>query len=78
MSAGYVVKKWLDADPHSRNLELHRRVREDGYSGHKTAFYTPVAGLRPAQPSVIPSVRVDASSASSCAQRELGLRAWGA
>lgn len=51
------VRAWLDAEPGLPTLELLRRARLDGYAGAKTAFYSLVAGLRPAP--AVPIVRFE-------------------
>lgn len=43
------VEDWLADDPDLPTQELLRRAKESGYAGKKTAFYTLVAGLRPAR-----------------------------
>jgi transposase len=43
------VALWLRDDPDLPTQELLRRAKEDGYTGHKTAFYALVAGARPAR-----------------------------
>lgn len=51
------VSAWLAEDPELPTQELLRRASEVGYTGHKTAFYALVAGLRP--PRVAPVVRFE-------------------
>src|SRR5579864_1991308 len=41
------VRTWLTEAPDLPTQELLRRATEAGYTGHKTAFYALVAGLRP-------------------------------
>jgi transposase len=41
------VFAWLASEPELPTQELMRRATEAGYTGHKTAFYTLVAGVRP-------------------------------
>src|SRR5208337_2379697 len=47
------VRAWLAETPTLPTQELLRRATEAGYSGHKTAFYALVAGLRPARSSPV-------------------------
>lgn len=51
------VSKWLTEEPDLPTQELLRRATEAGYTGHKTAFYALVAGLRP--PRATPVVRFE-------------------
>lgn len=51
------VRAWLTETPTLPTQELLRRATEAGYSGHKTAFYALVAGLRP--PRTTPVVRFE-------------------
>ena len=51
------VRSWLVAEPVLPTQELLRRAIEAGYEGHKTAFYSLVAGLRP--PRAVPVVRFE-------------------
>jgi transposase len=51
------VRGWLTETADLPTQELLRRAREKGYEGHKTAFYTLVAGLRP--PRAAPVVRFE-------------------
>lgn len=51
------VKAWLAEQPELPTPELLRRAAEAGYSGHKSAFYALVAGLRP--PRSTPVVRFE-------------------
>jgi transposase len=51
------VARWLAEDPDLPTLELLRRAKEIGYTGHKTAFYALVAGARP--PRSAPVVRFE-------------------
>jgi transposase len=51
------VRSWLAETPTLPTQELLRRATEAGYSGHKTAFYALVAGLRP--PRMTPVVRFE-------------------
>jgi transposase len=51
------VRAWLAETPTLPTQELLRRATESGYSGHKTAFYALVAGLRP--PRTTPVVRFE-------------------
>ena len=51
------VAQWLVDDPDLPTQELLRRAKEDGYTGHKTAFYALVAGAR--QPRATPVVRFE-------------------
>jgi len=51
------VRAWLAETPTLPTQELLRRATEAGYSGHKTAFYALVAGLRP--PRMTPVVRFE-------------------
>jgi len=51
------VAQWLRDDPDLPTQELLRRAKEDGYTGHKTAFYALVAGARP--PRAAPVVRFE-------------------
>lgn len=51
------VAEWLAEDPELPTQELLRRAMEAGYSGHKTAFYALVAGVRP--PRATPVVRFE-------------------
>lgn len=51
------VAQWLGDDPDLPTQELLRRAKEDGYTGHKTAFYALVAGARP--PRSTPIVRFE-------------------
>jgi len=51
------VAGWLAEAPELPTQELLRRAMEAGYSGHKTAFYALVAGLRP--PRATPVVRFE-------------------
>jgi transposase len=49
------VRAWLaeESDEELPTQELLRRARDAGYSGHKTAFYALVAGLRPPRSSPV-------------------------
>lgn len=51
------VRALLEAEPELPTLELLRRAKEDGYEGHKSAFYGLVSALRPARTS--PMVRFE-------------------
>jgi transposase len=51
------VRAWLAETPTLPTQELLRRATEAGYSGHKTALYALVAGLRP--PRTTPVVRFE-------------------
>jgi transposase len=51
------VREWLVETADLPTQELLRRAMEAGYTGHKTAFYALVAGLRPPRSS--PVVRFD-------------------
>jgi hypothetical protein len=51
------VAGWLSEDPDLPTQEWLRRAKEDGYTGHKTAFYALVAGARP--PRSAPVVRFE-------------------
>ena len=51
------IRKWLKDDPELPTLELLHRARNEGYAGHKSAFYALVAGLRP--PRTVPIVRFE-------------------
>ncbi|MHB8727383.1 MAG: IS21 family transposase [Casimicrobiaceae bacterium] len=51
------VRTWLTEAPDLPTQELLRRATEAGYTGHKTAFYALVAGLRP--PRSTPIVRFE-------------------
>jgi len=51
------VAQWLRDDPDLPTQELLRRAKQDGYAGHKTAFYALVAGARP--PRSTPIVRFE-------------------
>ncbi len=51
------VLGWLSEDGDLPTQELLRRVKEQGYSGNKTAFYALVAGVRP--PRAAPVVRFE-------------------
>lgn len=51
------VSTWLAEEPALPTQELLRRANEGGYTGHKTAFYALVAGLRP--PRATPVVRFE-------------------
>ena len=51
------VRAWLSEAPSLPTQELLRRATEAGYTGHKTAFYALVAGLRP--PRSTPVVRFE-------------------
>ena len=51
------VSTWLAEDPDLPTQELLRRAMEAGYTGHKTAFYALVAGVRP--PRATPVVRFE-------------------
>ena len=51
------VSTWLAEEPELATQELLRRAGEAGYTGHKTAFYALVAGLRP--PRATPVVRFE-------------------
>lgn len=51
------VRTWLAESPELPTQELLRRATEAGYSGHKTAFYALVAGVRP--PRAAPVVRFE-------------------
>jgi transposase len=44
---GERVRTWLTETPELPTQELLRRATEAGYTGHKTAFYGLVSGLRP-------------------------------
>ena len=48
-SADFVdrVRAWLEEEPDLPTQELLRRATEAGYTGHKSAFYAMVCGLRP-------------------------------
>lgn len=41
------VRAWLEEQPDLPTQELLRRATEAGYTGHKSAFYAMVCGLRP-------------------------------
>jgi len=41
------VAAWLAEDPDLPTQELLRRGKDKAYTGNKTAFYAPVAGVRP-------------------------------
>jgi transposase len=43
------VSAWLQEEPDLPTQELFRRAREGGYTGHKSAFYALVAGVRPSR-----------------------------
>lgn len=47
------VRGWLAESSDLPTQELLRRANEAGYSGHKTAFYSLVAGLRPPRSSPV-------------------------
>lgn len=51
------VRAWLAETPTLPTQELLRLASEAGYSGHKSAFYALVAGLRP--PRAVPIVRFE-------------------
>ena len=51
------VRTWLTEAPDLPTQELLRRATEAGYTGHKTAFYALVAGVRP--PRSTPVVRFE-------------------
>src|SRR5579862_4466259 len=51
------VSEWLATEPELPTQELLRRATDAGYTGHKTAFYAMVAGLRP--PRAAPVVRFE-------------------
>lgn len=51
------VAAWIAEDAELPTQELLRRATEAGYTGHKTAFYALVAGLRP--PRATPVVRFE-------------------
>lgn len=51
------VRAWLAEAPELPTQELLRRATEAGYTGHKTAFYALVAGVRP--PRTAPVVRFE-------------------
>lgn len=51
------VSAWLAEEPELPTQELLRRATEAGYTGHKTALYALVAGLRP--PRATPVVRFE-------------------
>jgi transposase len=51
------VQAWLSETPGLPTQELLRRAGEAGYTGHKTAFYALVAGLRPSR--AVPVVRFE-------------------
>ena len=51
------VRAWVLKEPELPTQELLRRAIEAGYTGHKSAFYALVAGLRP--PRAVPIVRFE-------------------
>jgi len=51
------VAEWLKEEPELPTQELLRRATDAGYTGHKTAFYALVAGVRP--PRAAPVVRFE-------------------
>jgi transposase len=51
------VRTWLTTEPHLPTQELLRRATDAGYTGHKSAFYALVAGVRP--PRATPIVRFE-------------------
>src|SRR5579871_2585910 len=51
------VSEWLATEPELPTQELLRRATDAGYTGHKTAFYAMVAGVRP--PRAAPVVRFE-------------------
>ena len=54
---GPKVAEWLAEEPDLPTQELLRRATEAGYSGHKSAFYSLVAAVRP--PRATPVVRFE-------------------
>ena len=47
------IRRWLKEEPGVAGVTLLMRVREEGYTGGKSAFYTALRGLRARQPNEV-------------------------